>query len=1062
MAETLDLVLRAQNQASAALNSVRSSLDQLNDDTKRAGAALSLGVTAPFALFAKQGLSTMAEFSRTLAELEVVTGATGDSMTTLTDTAIRLGAETSFSANEAATAMLELSKAGMDTEDVLASIPGVLSLAAAGGVDLAYAANLTASSLNAFQMEANQAGYVSNLLAAAANESSANISDLAYGLQQGGFAFNAAGQDVDDLAASLAILTNVGLTGSDAGTALKNAFTRLMSPTDDAAKLMASLNLRFYDAQGTMLPLADIIGILNDKLGGMTDEQRNAALVTLFLNDGMKAMIPLMDLGKDGFLEMKDAVNQVGVAQKVADAKMRGLAGAFEYASGSIESAMLNVWRPFEATIADVVRRGADLVTWLSNLPRPIINAALAFTAVLAAAGPLLLIIPQIIAFIAAMGSGVGLVVLAVAALAAAWASNFGNIQGITFAAVDAIVGFVRQLWTAITTGDFGPLLDSLTQAWDSIKTWTVNVYNTLLENVPLWAAAVASWATNAWTTAETSLTTYVESVKTWISTQVPLITEKVLAWATAFAAWATNAWTTVSPILATFWESLTTWISTQKDTLPEKLTAWVTEFAAWANDIWTTLSTNLGTMWTSLSGWISAQVDVLYPLLYKWAVEFGTWAADAWAELSPKLAEFWGKVQNWITLKALELKQKVKSWADSFIEFPDGLTTTIGVLQSLWDEVTPVIENHVQRFKDAFASLQESLGPLQEAFGRLFDALKPWFVGLGVIVGVVLVAIGAAISVLLTLIENVIAEIGPLFTAIIDALATQVETINSTFQSMVDFVTSLIDGDWAGAWESAKQIFWNFGTTISTFTTLLWAVMSSAFTIIKNTVIGILDDLGMDGQQIMLDMRTAIRMTFMQMRLDLQSKMTEIKTSIIADFFMIKSSIEEAISAAKEAVVNKFNDIKTGAESAIDSLRSAVETKFNGIKTWIAGLTFTNPFSQVMSWAEGAINAVNNALGAIGKATGVGGGSTNKASGTAYWRGGPVTLNERGTELIALPGRNRQTWLPRGSRIIPAEQVPLMAGGGGVTVVLNATVTGEADEERLAWRVASIIRRNS
>ena len=101
------------------------------------------------------------------------------------------------------------------------------------------------------------------------------MGDLAAGVQQGGFAFAAAGQSLDDLVASTAILGNVGLTGSDAGTALKNAVMRLINPTQEGAGMMNELGINVFDAQGAMLPWADVIDQFDAGLAGLTEQERN-------------------------------------------------------------------------------------------------------------------------------------------------------------------------------------------------------------------------------------------------------------------------------------------------------------------------------------------------------------------------------------------------------------------------------------------------------------------------------------------------------------------------------------------------------------------------------------------------------------------------------------------------------------------------------------------------------------------------------------------------------------------------------------------------------------------
>ncbi len=478
------------SEAESKISSFRGRMDQAAKRLGVTGGLLSAGVTLPLAAIGRQALQSAGEFEQAMNVLAVVANVPANAMQQLQQEALRLGAVTSFSAGEAAQAMLELGKAGMNADQIMASIGGVLDLAAAGGVSLAEAANITTAALNSFGLAASESSWVANLLAAAANASTADISDLAYGLQQGGFAFAAAGQQVDDLVASLAILTNVGLTGSDAGTALKNAFIRIIDPTKEAKGVMDALGISFFDAQGNMLPLADIIDILNTSMAGMSQEQRLAALSTIFLSDGAKAMIPLLDAGKEGFLQMKEAVNQAGAAAQAANARMSGLSGAVEYFRGSVDSALISVASRFLPTLSALVRFVADLITQFTELPQPIQNAALAFGAVLAAAGPLLLALSGVAAAISFLLSPIGLVVAAVAGLAAAWAANFGGIQEKTQAVIDFLrPGFTELLsWIqAAMAGDFEPLKQGLTDTIGQIQsfdwgTWAENVRTSIGE----------------------------------------------------------------------------------------------------------------------------------------------------------------------------------------------------------------------------------------------------------------------------------------------------------------------------------------------------------------------------------------------------------------------------------------------------------------------------------------------------------------------------------------------------------------------------------------------------
>lgn len=320
--------------------------------------------------FLKDSVSTAGDVEQTLNVLAVTSGATADEMAKISDKAIALGGDLELpatSAQDAAQAMLELSKAGFTAQESMDAAKGVLQLAAAAEVDAGTAAQIAAGAINAFGLEAKDSARIADLLAGAANASSASMTDLADGLKQGGFAFDAAGQDIDDLVTSLAALTNVGLTGSDAGTALKNAMMRLMNPTDKAAKLMNQLGIEAYDAQGVMKPWPAVLENIRQATAGMTDEQRNAALGTIFLSDGMKALIPLLDLTAGEYDALQAKVTAQGQAQSVAAAQTQGFNGAMAGLTSQIETAQLIIGSKLLPLLTPLIQQFSEWVAGVAK-----------------------------------------------------------------------------------------------------------------------------------------------------------------------------------------------------------------------------------------------------------------------------------------------------------------------------------------------------------------------------------------------------------------------------------------------------------------------------------------------------------------------------------------------------------------------------------------------------------------------------------------------------------------------------------------------------------------------
>jgi TP901 family phage tail tape measure protein len=300
--------------------------------------------------------------------LQAASGATDAQMKKLGDRAKALGADVSLpgtSASDAATAMLELNKAGLSITDTMDAAKGVLQLSAAANIENAEAATITANALNAFGLKGTEAARVADILAATANGSSAEITDVAYSLQQASAVAAAAGIPIEDTAAAIGLLANNGIAGSDAGTSLKTAIQRLQSPTAKAADAMRALGVDVYDAEGNMRPLPELIGQFERGLTSLPQERRDAALNTIFGSDaGRAARILFLREGAQGFADMAQTVSTSGAAGTMASARMKGLSGAIEGVKSIVETLQLVLAEPFLDPLAAGIRVVGE---WLSS-----------------------------------------------------------------------------------------------------------------------------------------------------------------------------------------------------------------------------------------------------------------------------------------------------------------------------------------------------------------------------------------------------------------------------------------------------------------------------------------------------------------------------------------------------------------------------------------------------------------------------------------------------------------------------------------------------------------------
>lgn len=351
-------------------------------------AATALGVAA---------VRMAADFDASMSTVQANTGASADEMNQLRQAAIDAGADTIYSATESADAINELGKAGLSTSDILSGgLSGALNLAASDGMAVGDAAELMATTLKQFNLTGAQSSQVADALAAGAGKAVGSAHDLGLALNQAGMVSHSFGISMQETTGTLAAFANSGMIGSDAGTSLKTMLISLANPSTKAANLMKELGINAYDAQGNFIGLSGLAGVLKDKLSGLSQEQRNQALATIFGTDAIRAANVLYEQGAEGIDDWTKAVSESGFAAEQAAAKNNNLKGDLENLSGSFESLMISLGDGGQGPLRSLVQTLDTLVDGFSSLPAPVQQSIVlltalvgGFTALHSAMGPL-------------------------------------------------------------------------------------------------------------------------------------------------------------------------------------------------------------------------------------------------------------------------------------------------------------------------------------------------------------------------------------------------------------------------------------------------------------------------------------------------------------------------------------------------------------------------------------------------------------------------------------------------------------------------------------------------
>ena len=302
-------------------------------------------------------------FERTLNTVAAVSGATSEELARLKQSSLDLGAATIFSNQDVAESYLGLSKAGLSVQESLAAMPGVLDAAAASGEGLAATSDIVVGTLRGFNLEADKASHVADVLAQAANSSSADISDIGLAFKQIGPTASTASQTMEDMAGIVAALADKMIKGSDAGTDLKAILLRLVAPPTDAAKALSQLGVSASDSTGKVRPLIDIVQDLKKSLSKFDQKTQIKFLTDIAGLENVKSLSALIGLTSEKLQEYVDKANDAdGASKRMADTINQGVNTAVQQFAGSAETLTTNIGEALTPAVLDLIKGLTGLI----------------------------------------------------------------------------------------------------------------------------------------------------------------------------------------------------------------------------------------------------------------------------------------------------------------------------------------------------------------------------------------------------------------------------------------------------------------------------------------------------------------------------------------------------------------------------------------------------------------------------------------------------------------------------------------------------------------------------
>ncbi|MCO4365018.1 phage tail tape measure protein [Staphylococcus agnetis] len=366
-------------------------LQEIGSKMQSVGRNMSMYVSAPIVAGFGAAVKKSIDFDDSMRKVKATSGATGNEFQQLRDKALEMGAKTKFSASESADALNYMALAGWDTKDMLGGIDGVMQLAAASGEDLGQVSDIVTDSLTAFGMKAKDSGHFADVLAQTSSKANTDVRGLGEAFKYAAPVAGALGYTVEDTSIAIGLMSNAGIKGEKAGTALRTMFTNLTKPTGEMKKKMDELGISITDSNGNMLPMRDVMDQLRGKFKNLSKEQQASAASTIFGKEAMSGALAIINASDEDYQKLTKSIDgSKGAANRMSKEMEGGIGGSLRQMKSAIESLAISigdVMAPYIKKLAEWVSHAASK---LNEMPKGTQKIVVGLGLVAAAIGPLL------------------------------------------------------------------------------------------------------------------------------------------------------------------------------------------------------------------------------------------------------------------------------------------------------------------------------------------------------------------------------------------------------------------------------------------------------------------------------------------------------------------------------------------------------------------------------------------------------------------------------------------------------------------------------------------------
>lgn len=808
------------NQTLSKIGEVGSKVESFGNGVTNVGKKVSVASAAVTAM-GGAAVKTAADFESSMSQVQATMGITKDSMSTLdgqsvntmdalSDLAKEMGAKTAFSASECAEALNYLALAGYDTQEMADTLPTVLNLAAAGGLDLASASDMVTDAMSALGMKTSDANKMVDQMAKTASSTNTSVGQLGEGILTIGATAKTVKGGTAELNTALGILANNGIKGAEGGTHLRNVILSLQNPTDGAAKTMEKLGVQTYDSEGNMRSLNDILGDLNKSMDGMTSAEKANIIATIFNKTDLASVNALLANTGDTWTDLQIAIeNSGGAAQQMADTQLDNLKGQLTILKSAVEGFAISIGDALMPMIKNIVAKIQSFVDWLNNLDEGTRQVIVKIGLFIAALGPFLVILGTVISKVGVAMQTFSKLGLKITSLV----SNAGGLSGVMgkvgaaiggiSAPVVAVVAVIAVLAAAFvhlwrTNEDFR---NSIIAIWERIKsvfsgfaqgiTDRLNALGFDFQNFKDVVSAI--W---------NGLCNFLAPVFEGVFTQIANILEAVLGVITGildvfigiFTGNWSQVWEGVKGIFGSVWDFIKNTFTNYMNVIQNVANVVLGWFGTSWNEVWTGIKDFFVNLWTGIATFFSGLWEGIKNVVTTAVMFIASFFEAAFDIITLPFRFIWESCKEIIISVWNAIKSKVTTVINAVSTVISTVLNAIKtVFSTVWNAIKTVVTTVVNTIKTVVTTV---FNAIKNTATTVWNAIKT-------AVTTPINAIKTTVSTVFNSVKNTITSIfngikstaTSVWNGIKSAITTPIEAAKNKVKSVVDAIKGFFSG---------------------------------------------------------------------------------------------------------------------------------------------------------------------------------------------------------------------------------------------------------------------------